>query len=161
MQEIRQLNKEYNSGVRVMSLISKKVRDSNGKDVGYVTEVRLDPQTLAFDGIEIDRGLFGNYTFIGRKYITALSDDGAVLNMSIATDMKGMKVVDSSGKEVGTVKDVQTEGASNDMSAIVVGNGVFKSDVVFPKSDVRGVGESVILNVKISSKGARMGGHAK
>ena len=161
MQEIRQMNKEYNSGIRVMSLVSKKVRDSNGKEVGYVTEVRLDPLTLNFDGIEMDRGLFGNYTFIGRKYITALSADGVVLNMSIATDIKGMKVVDSAGKEIGTVKEVQTEGATNEMSAIVVGNGVFKNDVVFPKSDVRGVGESVILNVKISSKGARVGSRAK
>ena len=161
MQEIRQLNEEYNSGVKVMSLISKKVRDSNGKDVGYITEVRLNPKTLDFDGIEMDRGLFGKYTFIGRKYITALSEDGAVLNMSITTDIKGMKVADSTGREVGVVKDVQTEGASNDMFAIVVGSGLFKNDMVFPKSDIMGVGESVVLNVRINSKGARVGRHAK
>jgi sporulation protein YlmC with PRC-barrel domain len=158
MQEIKQLNKEYNSGVRIQSLLGKKVRDSNGKDVGLVTEVRLDPKTLNFDGIEMDRGLFGTYTFIGRKYITTLSEEGAVLNMNIVTDYKGLKVFDSDGKEVGTVKEVQTDGNTNSMSAIIVGKGIFKKDVAFPRSEVRGVGKSVMLNVKVNPDGVRIGG---
>jgi len=147
MQEIRQMNKEYNSGVKMQSVLGKKVRDSAGKDIGAITEIRLDPETLNLDGIEMDRGFFGTYTFIGRKYITALSDEGAVLNMSPVTDYKGMKVFDSNGKEVGTVKEVQTEGSTNNISAIVVGTGILKDDVTFSKSNVRGVGESVMLNV--------------
>jgi sporulation protein YlmC with PRC-barrel domain len=131
----------------MQSLLGKKVRDSNGKDIGAVTEIRLDPQTLNLDGIEVDRGFFGTYTFIGRKYITALSEEGAVLNMSPVADYKGLKVFDSNGKEVGTVKEVQTEGSTNNLSAIVVGTGILKDDVVFSKSDVRGVGEGVMLNV--------------
>jgi sporulation protein YlmC with PRC-barrel domain len=147
MQEIRVMNKQHNSGVKMQSLLGKKVRDSNGKDIGAVTEIRLDPQTLNLDGIEVDRGFFGTYTFIGRKYITALSEEGAVLNMSPVADYKGLKVFDSNGKEVGTVKEVQTEGSTNNLSAIVVGTGILKDDVVFSKSDVRGVGEGVMLNV--------------
>ena len=152
MQEIRVMNKAHNSGVKMQSLLGKKVMDSNGKEVGSVTEIRLDPATLNLDGIEMDRGIFGTYTFIGRKYIAALSEDGAVLNMSPVMDYKGLKVFDSNGKEVGTVKEVQTERDTNNISAIVVGTGILKNDaddVVFSNSDVRGVGESVMLNVVV------------
>ena len=152
MQEIRVMNKAYNSGVKMQSLLGKKVRDSTGKEVGSVTEIRLDPATLNLDGIEMDRGIFGTYTFIGRKYIAALSEEGAVLNMSPVVDYKGMKVFDSNGKDVGTVKEVQTEGTTNSISAIVVGTGILRNDaddVVFSNSDVRGVGESIMLNVVV------------
>ncbi len=152
MQEIRVLNKAHNSGIKMQSLLGKKVRDSAGKDVGSVTEIRLDPATLNLDGIEMDRGIFGTYTFIGRKYIESLTAEGAVLNMSPVMDYKGLKVFDSNGKEVGTVKEVQTEGATNNISAIVVGTGILKNDaddVVFSNSDVRGVGESIMLNVVV------------
>jgi len=147
MQEIRVMNKALNSGLKMQALLGKKVMDSAGKEIGSVTEIRLDPQTLNLDGIELDRGFFGTYTFIGRKYIASLTEEGAVLNMSPAADYKGLKVFDANGKDVGTVKEVQTEGTTNDISALVVETGLLKDDVVFSKSDVMGVGESVMLKV--------------
>lgn len=141
------ISKEYDSGLKMQSLLGKKVHDSNGKEVGAVTEIRLDPKTLNLDGIEIDRGLFGKYTFIGRRYISTLSEEGAVLNMTPVADYKGLKVFDSNGKEIGTVKEVQTEGSTNNISAIVVGTGVLKDDMVFSSSDVSGVGKNIMLNV--------------
>jgi len=158
MQEIKQMNKEFNSGVKMQALLGKKVRDSSGKEVGSVTEIRLDPKTLDLDGIEMDRGFFGTYTFIGRKYISDLSEEGVALNMDIVADYKGLKVIDSRGKAVGTVKEVQTDGSTNNLSAIVVGAGLLKHDMVFPRSDVKGVGKSIMLNVKVNPDGARIGG---
>lgn len=152
MQEIRVTNKDLNSGMKMQSLLGKKVLDSAGKEIGSLTEIRLDPKTLNLDGIEMDRGFFGTYTFIGRKYISTLSEEGAVLNMSPVMDYKGLKVFDSNGKEIGIVKEVQTEGTTNNISAIVVGTGILKNDaddVVFSKKDVMGVGESIMLNVVV------------
>ncbi len=161
MQEIRQMNKEYDSGVRVNELKGKKVLAANGKEIGTIQEVRLDPKTMDFDGIEIDRGFFGIDTFIGRKYITSLSSDGAVLNMTPASDYKGLKVFDSSGREVGTVKEIRTEGETNTISAIVVGTGILKNDAVFSKSDVKGVGESIMLNILVDPDAIKVGGQAQ
>ncbi len=158
MQEIRKMNKEHDSGIRVQELKGKKVLDSNGKEIGTIMEIRLDPQTLNLDGIEMDRGFFGTDTFIGRKYITSLSLEGAVLNMSPVTDYKGMKVFDSSGKEIGTVKEVRTTGATNDISAIVVGTGILSNDAVFSKSDVKGVGDSIMLNILVDANAVKVGG---
>ncbi|HLC78853.1 MAG TPA: PRC-barrel domain-containing protein [archaeon] len=161
MQEIRQMNKEYDSGVKAHELKGKKVRASNGKEIGTIQEIRLDPKTMDLDGIEIDRGFFGMDTFIGKKYISSLSEDGAVLNMSPVSDYKGLKVFDSSGKEVGTVKEVRTEAHTNNVSAIVVGTGILKNDAVFSKSDVKGVGESIMLNILVDQNAVKVGGRAK
>ncbi|HLC93311.1 MAG TPA: PRC-barrel domain-containing protein [archaeon] len=161
MKEIRKMNKEHDSGVRIHMLIGKKVLASNGKEVGTIMEIRLDPVTLNLDGIEMDRGFFGTDTFVGRKYITSLSNEGAVLNMSPVTDYKGLKVFDSNGKEVGTVKEVRTDGPTNDVSAIVVGTGILKNDAVFTKSDVKDVGESIMLNIVVDENAVKVGGESK
>ncbi|MDP2666622.1 MAG: PRC-barrel domain-containing protein [Candidatus Diapherotrites archaeon] len=158
MHEIRQINKEFDSGMRVQDLKGKKVLDSNGKDVGKVMEIRLDSQTLNLDGVEMDRGFFGEDTFIGRKYIASLSMEGVVLNMSPVSDYKGLKVFDSSGKEIGKVKEVRTEGNSNNISALVVETGILSNDVVFAKSAVKGVGESVLLNILFDATAVKVGG---
>lgn len=155
------MNKAQDSGIKTYELKGKKVLASNGKEIGTIMEIRLDPQTLNLDGIEMDRGFFGTDTFIGRKYITSLSTDGAVLNMSPVTDYKGLKVFDSSGKEVGTVKEVRTEGDTNNISAIVVGTGILTNDVIFTKSDVRGVGDSIMLNIAVDTNAVKVGGRSE
>lgn len=161
MEEIRLMNKEKDSGVRASDIKGTKVRAANGKEIGHVMGIRLDPVTLNLDGIEVDRGFFGKDTFIGRKYITSLSKDGAVLNMSPVSDYKGLKVFDLSGKEIGTVKEIRTNESTNDISAIVVGTGFLKNDAVFSKSDVQGVGESIMLNVNVDANAVKVGGRAE
>lgn len=161
MQEIRQINKAHNSGIKVNELKGKKVMALNGKEVGKIIELRLDPKSLSLDGIEMDRGFFGIDTFIGRNYITSLSAEGAVLNMTPVVDYKGLHVLDSTGKEVGKVKEVRTEGQTNNISAIVVGTGMLNNDVVFSKSDVKSVGESIMLNTKYDEDAVKVGGQAK
>ena len=49
MQEIRQVNKAFDSGIKVHDLKGKKVRDMNGKEIGKIMELRLDPKTLNLD----------------------------------------------------------------------------------------------------------------
>ena len=161
MQEIRQINKVYNSGIKVNELKGKKVMALNGKEVGKIMEVRLDPTSLNLDGIEMDRGFFGLDTFVGRNYIESLSMDGAVLNMTPVSDYKGLNVFDSNGKEVGKVKEIRTEGRTNNISAIVVGTGMLKNDAIFSKSDVKSVGESIMLNKVFDENAVKVGGRSE
>ena len=161
MKEIRETHKLFNSGIKVNELKGKKVMALNGKEVGKITEVRLDPKSFDLDGIEMDRGFFALDTFIGRNYIESLSDEGAVLNMTPVTDYKGLHVMDSTGKEVGKVKEIRTEGNTNNISAIVVGTGLLNNDVVFTKSDVKSVGDSIMLNKVFDADAVKVGGQAK
>ncbi len=161
MKEIRETNKAYNSGIRINELKGKKVMALNGTEVGKITEIRLDPKSFNLDGIEMDRGFFALDTFIGRNYIESLSDEGAVLNMTPVTDYKGLHVMDSTGKEVGKVKEIRTEGNTNNISAIVVGTGLLNNDVIFSKSDVKSVGDSILLNKVFDADAVKVGGQAK
>ncbi|MCR4368819.1 MAG: PRC-barrel domain-containing protein [archaeon] len=161
MKEIREINKSYNTGIKVNELKGKKVMALNGKEVGKIMQVRLDPNSLSFDGIEMDRGFFGEDTFVGKDYIESLSDQGAVLNMTPVTEYKGLRVMDSAGKQVGTVKEIRTSSHSNNISAIVVGTGVLTNDVIFSKSDVKSVGESIMLNSIYDENAVKVGGQAK
>lgn len=161
MKEIREINKSYNSGIKVNELKGKKVRASNGKEVGKIMQIRLDPNSLNFDGIEMDRGFFGRDTFIGRDYVESLSKEGAVLNMTPATDYKGLHVLDSNGKDVGTVKEIRTKGHTNNISAIVVRTGMLSNDVIFSKSDVKSVGETIMLNSAFDEHAVKVGGQSK
>jgi len=161
MKEIRETNKSFDSGIKVHELKGKKVMALNGKEVGKITEIRLDPKSLSLDGIEMDRGFFGLDTFIGRNYIESMSDEGAVLNMTPATDYKGLHVMDSTGKEIGKVKEVRTEGHTNNITAIVVGTGLLNNDVVFTKSNVKSVGESIMLNTIYDQDAVKVGGKTK
>ncbi|MFA6065043.1 MAG: PRC-barrel domain-containing protein [archaeon] len=161
MKEIREMNKEFNSGIKIRELMGRKVMALNGKEVGKILEIRLDPKTLNLDGIEMDRGFFGTDTFIGRNYIESMSDEGAVLNITPATDYKGFHVLDSTGKEVGKVKEIRTQGHTNNITAIVVGTGLLNNDVIFTKSDVKSVGESIMLNIVYDETAVKVGGQAK
>ena len=161
MKEIRAEHKLFNSGIKVNELKGKKVIDSNGKEVGKISEIRLDPKSFDLDGIEMDRGFFGLDTFIGRNYIESLSDEGAVLNMTPVTDYKGLRVMDSTGKEIGKVKEIRTDGSTNNISAIIVGTGLLNNDVIFTKSDVKSVGDSILLNKVFDENAVKVGGQSK
>lgn len=161
MKEIRQTNRTYNSGIEVNDLKGRKVLDMNGKNIGKVIEIRIDPQSLNLDGIEIDRGFFGTDTFIGRKYIASLSKEGIVLNMTPASDYEGMHVLDSSGRDFGRVKEIRTKGRTNNISAIVVGTGLLHNDVVFTKADVHSVGGNIMLNSIYDESAVKVGGRIK
>jgi sporulation protein YlmC with PRC-barrel domain len=161
MKEIIQINKTFDSGLNVNELKGKDVIDNNGKKVGSILGLRLNMESLGLDGIEMDRGFFGQDTFIGCDYIESLGVDGATLNMTPVKDYKGLVVVDAGGEEVGKVTEIRTEGQSNNITAIVVRTGIGKNDAVFSKSDIRSVGGNILLNVEYNSKAVKVGGKSK
>ncbi len=161
MQEIREINKISDFGVKVNDLMGKQDLDNAGKDVGKIRGIRINPKTFALDGIEMDRGFFGINTFVGKNYIDSLSEKGAVLTMTPASDYKGLKVIDSVGNAVGKVKEVRLNGKTNDITAIVVGRGMTNNDVVFSKSDVHSVGEKIMLNKVFDAHEVKVGGKSK
>ena len=161
MDEIREIDKIHNLGIKVNELEGKKVMGADGKEVGKIIQIRLERDSLSFDGIEMDRGFFGHDTFIGKDYVESLNDRGAILNMNPAKDYKGMYVIDLHGKEVGKVKEIRTDGRTNTISAIVVGTGLTSNDAVFSKSDVASVGKNILLNKAFDENEVKVGGKSK
>ena len=161
MDEIREINKSYNSGLKVNELEGKKVVGADGKEVGKIIQIRLDRDSLNFDGIEMDRGFFGHDTFIGKDYIESMGNQGAVLNMNPAKDYKGLHVMDLNGFEVGKVKEIRTDSHTNNISAIVVGTGMMSNDAIFSKADIESVGKNILLNKAFDENAVKVGGKSK
>lgn len=161
MKEIRETNKEYDSGIKVKDLIGEKVLASDGKEVGKIMEIRLNPKSYALDGIEIDRGFFALNTFVGRNYIESINAESTVLNIIPANDYKGFNVIDLNGKKVGKVKEIRTDGRTNNITAIVVGTGMGHNDAIFTKSDVKSVGDDIMLNSVFDEDAIKVGGREK
>jgi sporulation protein YlmC with PRC-barrel domain len=161
MNEIRELDKTYNSGLKVNELSGKKVMGLDGKELGKIIQLRLNRDSLSFDGIEIDRGFFGTDTFIGKDYIESMSDQGAVLNMNPVKDYTGLNVMDLNGKKIGTVKEIRTDSHTNNITAIVVGTGMLNNDVIFTKSDITSVGKNIMLNKAFDAQTIKVGGKSK
>ncbi|MBI4044992.1 MAG: PRC-barrel domain-containing protein [Candidatus Diapherotrites archaeon] len=158
MREIKESKLDYELTIRADDLKGKRVLAKNGKEIGKISEIRLDPGTFSFTGIKVNRGLLELDAFIGKEYIDSVSADGAILNITPVTDYEGLKVFDSDGKPVGKVREIRREGNTNNISAIVVDRGILKNDVVLSKSDVKSVGESIILNVPIEENLVKVGG---
>jgi sporulation protein YlmC with PRC-barrel domain len=161
MNEIRELDKTYNSGLKVNELSGKKVMGLDGKELGKIIQLRLNRDSLSFDGIEVDRGFFGTDTFIGKDYIESMSDQGAVLNMNPVKDYTGLNVMDLNGKKIGTVKEIRTDSHTNNITAIVVGTGMLNNDVIFTKSDITSVGKNIMLNKAFDAQTIKVGGKSK
>lgn len=145
------------STVSAEELKGKRVVTKNGKDIGKIAEIRINPSDFSFAGIKVNRGLLEIDSFIGREYIDSISHDGAVLSITPVTDYLGVKVFDADGKQVGKVKEIRREGTSNNILEIVVDRGLLKSDIVVSKSDLRTVGEGIILSGPVEEDTIKIG----
>lgn len=161
MREIKESKVDFDLTIKTDDLKGKRVLAKNGKEIGKISEVRLDPESFSFAGIKVNRGLLELDAFIGKEYIESVSMDGAILNITPVTDYEGLKVFDADGKPVGKVKEIRREGNTNNISAIVVDRGLLKNDLVLSKSDVKNVGESIILNAPVEENTVRVGGIKK
>ncbi len=57
----------------------KKIFDEEGKVVGKVQDIHIDPITFNIKGISITRGKFKGSRFIDSSYISSLSEEGVIL----------------------------------------------------------------------------------
>jgi len=135
-------------GVDVEEIKGIKVLADNGDEIGTVSEIYLNPLTLLVEGIKVGKGLFRTDIFIGRDYIRQMTSDSVMLNMTPTDTIKGMKVFDADGKELGKVKEVNRDEPANDLVSIVVDRGSGE-DLVFDFTDIRVIGKNVMLNVPV------------
>ena len=143
MKEAR--HKQIEGTVNANDIKGTRVLTNQGKEIGKVAELRLDPQELHLAGILIKRGLIEEDLFVGSEYIKGISDKGVVLKMTPYTELVGMKVFDINGKEIGKVKQVNRFDKTNGVVSIVVDRGFGKRDLLIQKESIDTVGENIIL----------------
>ena len=92
-------------------ILGKDVVDIDGEILGVVQQLHIDKDTKQIVGILVDQGFMKPDLFIGHKFLKNLGVDSIFLNESPRPKLKGLKVFDSVGKELGFVSDVIEEGS--------------------------------------------------
>jgi len=121
-----------------------RVISKSGQVIGKVSQIRIHPTKMFLEGIIISRGIFKKPIYIGVSYIRRLSHESFILKVDPFVLLKGKKVLDSHGRNVGRVKDVVRKEHSNDLKEILVGSS-FRKNFSINISNIKSFGESIML----------------
>ena len=129
-------------------ILGKEVIDLAGKEIGIAEKVFIDPNSLDFIGINIDKGFLKKDLSIGKNYIQKVAKHAVFLNIRVSYELKGLEVFSELGESLGKVSGIELEGIKNDIKVIYVRKGLFTKETQIPMSFVDKIGFSVLLKVK-------------
>jgi sporulation protein YlmC with PRC-barrel domain len=123
-------------------ILGKDAIDPDGQILGVVIKLHIDKEYKRITGITIDEGFMKPNLFVGINYIKNFGIDSVFLSRIPTEKYIGLKVLDSKGKLIGTVKKVKSK--RHKVKAIEISKGLGKR-VIINSSDIQEIGESVIL----------------
>jgi sporulation protein YlmC with PRC-barrel domain len=144
--EIRLTSLPIDQTINDSVLIGKRVLGKDGEPIGEVCGIYLDPHNLTLEAIRVNSGLFSYDHYIGRNFISELSDQGVVLTFTPTTEFVGKEVIDLKGKRLGIVKEVRRIGPTNEFVNFVIGNNG-DHDLIVGETDIREIGDMIELNI--------------
>lgn len=125
-------------------ILGKEVIDAQGEVLGVIQKLHIDKDKKCILGITVDQGFMKPDLFIGLEHIHQFGIDTIFLNTYPKNKIKGMDVITSNGRVIGTVKDVEFSG-SNQLKSIIVKSGVLKGQKTIKASEIREIGYNIIL----------------
>ncbi|MBS3094381.1 PRC-barrel domain-containing protein [Candidatus Pacearchaeota archaeon] len=140
--------KNLNRTITSDDILGKEVIDLDGRFIGVVEKVLIDPIDLDFIGIDVDKGFLKKGLSIGKNYIDRISDAAIFLKIRVVYEIKGMTVFDKIGAKVGVVSDIELLGNRNKIKNIYIRRGVIKKDLTAPAEFIEIIGHNVILSIK-------------
>ncbi len=129
-------------------ILGKNVIDIEGKILGVAEKVLIDSKSLDFIGIEVDKGFLKKGITIGKSYIEKITHHAVFLNIKVVYEIKGLKVYDKTGANLGTVSNLELYGIKNKIKKLFIKQGFAKKQLEIPSDFIETIGYSVILNVK-------------
>ena len=128
-------------------ILGKDVIDRGGVFVGVVEKVFIDPKTLDFVGVSLDKGFLKKGLVLGKDYIDRIAEHAVFLNTGIAYELRGKEVFDIDGVKIGKVVEIILQGNKNILQAIIVKSGIFRSEITIPINFIGTLGYNIILSV--------------
>ena len=143
--------KELEGTVTSDDILGKEVIDLDGRFIGITEKIFINPETLDFVGISVDKGFLRKGLSIGSKFIEKVASHAIFLKISLSNEIKGLKVFDKNGKNIGNVVGVNLIGSGNEIHAIEVAStigsiGVGKKLVILSKY-IDKTNYNILLNV--------------
>ena len=140
--------KHLDKAITSDDLLGKDVIDLGGKFIGISEKVLIDPDSLDFIGIEVDKGFLRKGLTIGKDYIERIAPYAIFLNVRVAYEIKGMEVFDKKGKLIGKVSDIELVENKNKIKNIKVKTKIIGRALIIPVELIDSIGYSVLLNVE-------------
>lgn len=135
--------KEIKNLIAADEFRGKNVIDREGIKYGKLKHIHINQNTLEVTGITVSEGFLKDYD-LSRDYIDRFTDESVLLcSPPVRSDVP---VVDIDGKKIGKVKRLHKDPDTNELASIEVSEGLFGSHV-FPKDEIWGVGEKIILRL--------------
>jgi len=131
----------FEKTVDINKIIGARVLTKKGFVVGKVKDVRIDQKAMNFEGIVVGGA---KKAFFGVDYIEKLNYEAIILNIDPSYLIKGERVIDTYGKILGKVKEVNREAETNTIANIIV-KPSFRKAFVVPKSRIKSIGSSVVI----------------
>ena len=149
IKEIKHKSLSLDKSVEVKEILGKKVLAKDGKNIGKIRSIRINPVKLTIEGIEVDTGLFKVDKYIGKNYIKTLTEQGAIFKITPVDDIVGLEVFDSTGKSVGEIKTIKKSKKTNKLLSITLYSDLYKDDITIDAHYIETCGDSCILKEKI------------
>jgi len=125
-------------------ILGKEAVDPEGEILGIVTKVHIHKETKRLLGMTVDQGFMKPDLFVGINNVKNFGVDSVFLGKVPTEKFKGLEVITSAGRVVGTVKDVKSK--RNKVEEIhMAGKGIRGGVIIIPASEIRELGESVVL----------------
>ncbi len=138
--------KNLSEAITSDDLLGKDVIDRDGKFIGITEKVFIDPNTMDFLGIEVDKGFLKKGLSIGKSYIERIATHAVFLNIKVAFELRGMDVFSSVGEKIGRVTDIELAGNKNEIRSIRVKTP--GRDTIIPATFVDRIGYGIFLNIR-------------
>ncbi len=123
-------------------ILGKDAVDLDGEVLGVVIKLHIDKNSKQLSGITIDQGFMKPNLFVGMNYVKNFGIDSVFLSKIPTTKYIGLSVLDSKGKEIGTVKKVISK--RHKVKSIEISKGLTKRFII-SSSDIQEISERVIL----------------
>ncbi len=149
MKEIKHKSLSLNETLDIRNAFGKKVLTKDGKNIGKIRTIRIDPNDLTIEGIEVDTGLFKIDQYFGKNYIKTITEQGAILKITPVDDIIGHIVYDSTGKSVGEIKSIKRSKKTNKLLSITMYSDLYKEDITIDADYIASCGVSCILKEPI------------
>ena len=149
MKETKHKSLSLSGAPDIRNVLGKKVLTKDGKNIGKIRTIRIDPKDLTIEGIEVDTGLFKIDQYFGKNYIKTITEQGAILKITPVDDIIGHTVFDSTGKSVGEIKSIKRSKKTNKLLSIMMYSDLYKEDVTIDADYIASCGESCILKEPI------------
>ena len=149
MKEIKHKSLSLNESINIKDIFGKKVLTKDGKNIGKIKTIRIDPKDLTIEGIEVDTGLFKIDQYFGKNYIKTITEQGAILKITPVDNIVGHRVYDSTGKSIGEIKSIKRSKKTNKLLSITMYSDLYKEDIKIDADYISNCGESCILKEPI------------